>query len=55
MTPSNKDLIRMHLEEMLRETKQEPNWFYLISFCLGYYGEITQDHIRAVMDITEKY
>lgn len=48
---TNKDTIVMHLETHLQETGQEAKWNYLLSYCLGYYGEITQDHIQAVMEI----
>lgn len=49
--PTNKDLIRMHLEEFLREDGGIPNWrdwSAVLAYCLGYYGGITAEHIIVV-------
>lgn len=51
MKPTNKDLIRMHLEEFIREGNGPvpvDTWASLLYYCLGYYGEITTDHIDVV-------
>ena len=50
---SNAQMIEMHLEEMLRETGQIYNvsWSAVIGYCIGYYKEITQDHVVAVMSL----
>lgn len=49
-TPANRDSIRMHLEEHLREFPYMA-WNELLGFCLGYYGEITIDHIHVVREL----
>lgn len=53
MAPTNIDLIQMHLEEMLRETNQYGNitWGAVIGYCLGYYGDVTMDHVVAIMEL----
>lgn len=51
--PTNKDLIRMHLEEWLTETKQEgfATCRDAIAFCLGYYGYVDMDIIDVISDM----
>lgn len=51
--PSNAEVIQMHLEEMLRETNQlrTIRWPVVMAYCTGYYGEITLDHITAIMEL----
>ena len=46
----------MHLESMLHETKQLKtlDWDGVLMYCLGYYGTITEDHIKAVKKL-ERY
>ena len=53
---TNKDLIRDHLEKHLIETHQWGNatWHHAMGFCIGYYaGQISTDHIMAIMDLEE--
>ena len=53
---TNATLIEMHLEEMLRETNQFgfARWFDVLSYCIGYYGEVTTDHIKAVKNLEQR-
>lgn len=48
---SNRDTIRMHLEEYVRECRTEgrykPDWVDVMSFCLGYYGDRIHDQTVA--------
>lgn len=48
--PTNKDMIVMHLMDYLKETGQYRalRWDGVLAYCLGYYGEITEDHLEAV-------
>ena len=48
--PENKDIILMHLVCYLIDTNQWKaiRWDGVLSYCLGYYGEITSDHVWAV-------
>lgn len=54
--PDNKSMILMHLMDYLKETNQwgSVSWKDVLSYCLGYYGEITEDHLWAVMCL-ERY
>ena len=45
--PTNRDLIRMHLEEFIRENPVQ-TWATLLGYCIGYYGAIDMDHIMVV-------
>lgn len=51
---TNKDLIRMHLEEWLIVTEQDgaATWRDGLAFCLGYYGFIDTDIIDVIVDMT---
>ena len=51
--PNNADLIQMHLEEMLRETEQwgTVTWHSVMGYCIGYYEEITLDHVVAFREL----
>lgn len=50
---SNVDLIRMHLEEMLRETGQYGtlDGLSVVAYCIGYYEKIGLDHLSAIRDL----
>ena len=51
--PTNKDTIRMHLEQYLRDilpNTYKPDWFDVLAFCDGYYGEITLDMVLVVRE-----
>lgn len=50
---TNRDLIRMHLEDYLHEIKPfswTPAWFDVLAFCEGYYGNITLDMVMVVRE-----
>lgn len=52
--PTNKDLIRMHLESYLHEHWNDgwtPSWATVLSYCNGYYGEITLDMVSVVRQL----
>lgn len=51
--PDNARLIEIHLYEMLQETGQAGTvrWDAVMGFCIGYYGEITMDHIVAIREL----
>lgn len=44
---SNRDTIRMHLEEYVRECRYKPDWVDVMSFCLGYYEDRIHDQTVA--------
>ena len=50
--PSNRDMIQMHLEHYVYDCKLSwhyiPDWADLLSYCSGYYGEVTLDMIQIV-------
>lgn len=50
---TNARLIEMHLYEMLQETGQfgAVRWDSVMGFCIGYYNEITLDHIVALREL----
>lgn len=50
---TNKDLIRMHLEEWLTVTNQTglATWHDALAFCYGYYSFVDMDIIDAVADM----
>lgn len=50
---SNVELIRMHLEEMLRETGQYGaiDGLSVVAYCIGYYEKIDLDHLSAIRDL----
>lgn len=49
---SNRDLIRMHLEDFLQEQRVlEENWYTLLGYCLGYYGFIDTDILAVVREL----
>lgn len=54
--PSNARVIEMELEAMLRETGQIGNvkWGPVIGYCIGYYKEVTMDHIIAVQELESR-
>ena len=51
--PSNAEIIQMHLDDMLRETGQYGNisWGAVMGYCIGYYDEITLDHVVAIQEL----
>lgn len=55
MSKKNQALIRMHLEEYLRETiereKYVPEWYEVLAFCLGYYNLIDLDILAVVREL----
>ena len=50
MTPTNKDLIRMHLEEFIKEYPGQ-SWGSLLAYCIGYYKTIDYDILFVVRDL----
>ena len=50
---TNADTIRDQLEYFLRDTGQKGNisLHSLLSYCLGYYGEINEDILAAVFSM----
>ena len=52
---TNRDLIRLHLEQYIYEMNHEghcfPNWFEALSYCAGYYGEVTVEMIMVVREL----
>lgn len=50
---TNKEIIRMHLEEFLYETDQRGNlsMWGLMGYCIGYYGSIDADILDVVHDM----
>lgn len=53
MTPTNARLIEMHLAQYLEETGQAGtlHWDAVLAYCIGYYDEITMDHIVAIREL----
>lgn len=56
MMSNNAQLIEMHLLQYLEENRKSEhplleNWDSLLAYCLGYYGEITMDHILVVREL----
>lgn len=51
--PSNTEIIQMHLDDMLRKTGQYGNvsWGAVMGYCIGYYDEITVDHVVAIQEL----
>lgn len=51
--PNNAEIIEMHLLDFLRETNQwgTLDWSAVLAYCIGYYDEITNDHLVAVKNI----
>lgn len=45
--PTNKELIRMHLEEMIRDYPDQ-TWYSLLGYCIGYYEKIDMDILWVV-------
>ena len=45
--PTNKDLIRMHLEQFIIEFPDQ-SWDSLLAYCIGYYGTIDMDILEVV-------
>lgn len=51
---TDRELIRMHLEEYLREIlpgKTVPSWNEVLAFCVGYYGHVNLDMISVVREL----
>lgn len=55
MTPTNKDLIRMHLEQYIYETAGNdhyiPMWNEVLAYCSGYYDGVTLEMIQVVREL----
>lgn len=54
--PDNAKMIEMHLLQYLEENKKSTcplmeNWCSILAYCLGYYGEITMEHILVVREL----
>ena len=49
---TNRDIIRMHLEEFMREYPDQ-TIFTLLGYCVGYYGSVDMD-ILFVVDTLHK-
>lgn len=50
---TNKDLIRMHLEEFVRKFPDQ-SWASLLAYCVGYYGNIDTDIIWVVWEMQQE-
>ena len=48
--PTNKDLIRMHLDQFVQENPGQ-TWNSLMTYCIGYYEEITLDIVQVIRDM----
>lgn len=53
---TNRDMIRMHLEEYLDETGERgvANWYTLLHYCVGYYGDIDADILAVVRQLEKE-
>lgn len=51
--PNNANMIEMHLLDYLKETKQWGTlyWDGILAYCIGYYDEITMDHLVAIREL----
>lgn len=51
--PTNKEMIRQHLEAFLDETQQRGNlsMWGLMGYCIGYYGSIDSDILDVVHEM----
>ncbi len=50
---NNAEMIEMHLATYLHETGQVATirWDAVLAYCIGYYDEITMDHIVAIRNL----
>ncbi len=53
---TNQDMIYIHLEQYAHTASRSvegyvPHWSELMAYCLGYYGEVTQEMITVVMTL----
>ena len=51
--PTNARMIEIHLEDFLRSSGQAGNvdWGMVMGYCIGYYKEITLDHVIAIQEL----
>lgn len=50
---TNQDLIRMHLDEFIRNFPDQ-SWGSLLAYSLGYYGKIDMDIIWVVWEMHQE-
>lgn len=48
--PNNQEIIRMHLEEFIRENPGQ-SWRTLLAYCIGYYTIIDLDILAVVGEL----